>query len=222
MPRSRPRAKALSRTASSSSTRESPPTTEDELLERWLESALAAPGATGLATLDQARRVLLDDALRAIPLVRAEEGPVVDVGSGGGSPGIPLAVALPERSFTLLEAERRKCEFLEQWAAKLPNAEVVWGRAEERPLETEGVALAKALAKPPVATELCRPLVRVGGAVILWVGETADAEHVSRVADALGGGLESSEEGLLVVRKIAPTPSGFPRRPGMAKKRPLS
>src|SRR5262245_34056473 len=221
MPRSRPRARAPSRTASSSSTRESSPTTDDELLERWLESALAAPGATGLATLDEARRVLLDDALRAVPLVRAEDGPVVDVGSGGGSPGIPLAVAFPERVFTLLEAERRKCEFLERWAAKLLNVEVVWGRAEERPLETAGLALAKALAKPPVAAELCLPLVHVGGAVILWVGETVDVEHVARVARALGGRLESSEEGLLVLRKMEPTPPGFPRRPGMAKKRPL-
>ena len=165
--------------------------------------------------------MLLEDAVRAAPLVRAEDGPVVDVGSGSGSPGIPLAVLLPDRQFTLLEAERRKCEFLRRVTAGLPNVEVARGRAEERPLETEGVALAKALAKPPVAAELCLPLVRVGGAAILWVGETAELEHVSRVAEMLGARLESSNEGLVVLRKLEATPAGFPRRAGMAKKRPL-
>ncbi len=161
------------------------------------------------------------DALRAAPLVRAEEGPVVDVGSGSGSPGIPLAVAFPDRPFTLLEAERRKCDFLLRMAAELPNAGVVWARAEERTLETEGIALAKALAKPPVAAELCLPLVRTGGVAILWVGETADLDHVRRVAAELGGELESAADGLVVLRKLRPTPPGFPRRAGMAKKRPL-
>ena len=182
---------------------------------------IAAPGVTGLSTIEDARRVLLEDALRAAPVVQGEAGPVVDVGSGGGSPGIPLAVSLPDRQFTLLESERRKCEFLRREAGTLPNVEVVWARAEERPLETEGVALAKALAKPPVAAELCLPLVRVGGAAVLWVGETADLEHVSRVAETLGAELESAAEGLAVLRKSRPTPAGFPRRPGMAKKRPL-
>lgn len=72
-----------------------------------------------------------------------------------------------------------------------------------------------------MAAELCLPLVRPEGIAILWVGETADAEHVSRVAEALGGTLESAEGGLLVLRKLRPTPSGFPRRSGMARKRPL-
>ena len=124
--------------------------------------------------------MLLDDALRATAVVRSLDGPIVDVGSGGGSPGIPLAAALPERDVTLLEAARRKCDFLEQWAP--PNVRVVWGRAEEQPRESFGVALAKALGKPPVAAEWCLPLVRVGGAAILWLGESADLEAVAAVA----------------------------------------
>jgi 16S rRNA (guanine527-N7)-methyltransferase len=147
---------------------------------------------------------------------------VIDVGSGGGSPGIPLAVTLPQRQFTLLEAERRKADFLTRVAAGLPNVEVVWGRAEEQPVENHGVALAKALAKPPVAAELCLPLVRPRGVAILWVGETADVAAVSRVAELLGGELESASLGLLVLRKLRPTPPGFPRRAGMANKRPLA
>jgi 16S rRNA (guanine527-N7)-methyltransferase len=112
--------------------------------------------------------MLLEDALRALPLVERYEGPVIDVGSGGGSPGIPLAASLPDREVTLLDAERRKCDFLRTWAP--PNAEVVWGRAEEQWPERWGVALAKALARPPVAAEWCLPLVRAGGAAIFWLG----------------------------------------------------
>jgi 16S rRNA (guanine527-N7)-methyltransferase len=164
--------------------------------------------------------MLVDDALRAVELVRGLEGPVVDVGSGGGSPGIPLAVALPDREVTLLEATRRKCVFLERWAP--PNAHVVWGRAEEQPADTYGIALAKALAQPPVAVELCLPLVRPGGAVVLWLGPSADLELVGRVSTLIGGDLPQIRDGLVVVRKLAPTPPSFPRRAGAARKRPLA
>ena len=164
--------------------------------------------------------MLLDDALRALELVRGLEGPLVDVGSGGGSPGIPLAVALPGREVTLLEAERRKCAFLERWAP--PNARVVWGRAEEQAVDAYGVALAKALARPPVAAEWCLPLVRPGGAVVLWLGPSADLGALARVSELLGGGPPEEHEGLVVLRKLESTPPGFPRRPGAAKKRPLA
>ncbi len=151
--------------------------------------------------------------------MRGNDGPVVDVGSGGGAPGIPLAYTLPEREVVLLEAERRKCDFLEQWAP--PNARVIWGRAEEQPLDWAGVATAKALAAPPVAAEWCLPLVRVGGLAILWVGASADLDAVAAGAGLLGAAVEDSPSGLCVLRKRAPTPPGFPRRTGVAKRRPL-
>ncbi len=164
--------------------------------------------------------MLLEDAERALPIVEQFDGPLIDVGSGGGSPGIPLAAGLPGREVTLLDAERRKCDFLRRWAP--PNASVVWGRAEEQPAERWGVALAKALAQPLVAAELCLPLVRTGGAAILWLGETADLETLALVSGRLGGGHPEFHDGLAVVPKIAPTPPGFPRRVGVAKKRPLA
>lgn len=164
----------------------------------------------------------MDDALRGLEIVRSLEGPIVDVGSGGGTPGIPLAAALPGREVTLLEAERRKCEFLREWERELPNLRVVRGRAEEQPLDAFGVAVAKALAQPPVAAELCLPLVRPGGAVVLWVGPSAEPNRVARVAEQLAAVIESAPPGFLVLRKTGATPPGFPRRAGMAKKRPLA
>jgi 16S rRNA (guanine527-N7)-methyltransferase len=158
--------------------------------------------------------------LRAAALVRGHAGPIVDVGSGGGVPGIPLAHALPEREVVLLEAERRKCDFLERWAPA--NTRVVWGRVEEQATEWAGVAVAKALAPPPVAAEWLLPLVREGGIAVLWVGESAEPERVTAVADRLAAELVDGQAGLLVLRKLGPTPPGFPRRTGVARKRPLA
>ena len=164
----------------------------------------------------------MEESLAALEVVRVFEGPIVDVGSGGGAPGIPLAVELPEREVTLLESNRRQCAFLARWARELPNVQVVCGRAEEQPVETWGVAVAKALASPPVAAEWCLPLVASNGVVVLYVGPSAEADRVARVAEQLASELAESPPGLLVLRKLGPTPDGFPRRPGVAKKRPLA
>src|SRR3954467_5813303 len=162
---SRRRAQVRSRTATSSSVPS----------ERWLQAVVATPGLTAIRDLDEARRVLLDDSLRGLELVRREAGPVVDVGSGGGAPGIPLALALPEREFVLLEAQERKCAFLRDHAPA--NVRVIWGRAEAQAVDWAGCVLAKALAPPPVAAEWCLPLVRPRGAAVLWVGPTAGRER---------------------------------------------
>jgi 16S rRNA (guanine527-N7)-methyltransferase len=194
----------------------------DERLERWLDGVLSTPGLTAIRDRAEARRVLLDDALRGLELVDGFAGSIVDVGSGGGTPGIPLAAALPEREVTLLEANGRKCDFLRRWTPEFPNLRVVQGRAEEQSPDVFGVAVAKALAAPAVAIEWTLALVRPGGAAILWVGPTADADAVSRAAAKLGGGPVSERDGLLLVSKLEPTPAGFPRRPGVARKRPLA
>ena len=146
----------------------------------------------------------------------------MDVGSGGGAPGIPVAAALPDRDVTLLEASRRKADFLEEIAREFPNARVVRGRAEDQEPDRYGVALAKALAPPPVAAEWTLTLVHPGGAAVLFIGPSADREAVARVSERLGGGEPDDRGGLLVIPKLAPTPPGFPRRPGVARKRPLA
>jgi 16S rRNA (guanine527-N7)-methyltransferase len=191
------------------------------VIERWLEALIETPGLTSVSRAD-ARRVHVDESLAALDVVRQFEGPIVDVGSGGGAPGFPLAVALPEREMTLLESNRRKCAFLERWARELPNVQVVCGRAEEQPVDSWGVAAAKALASPPVAAEWCLPLVAPGGAAVLFVGPSAEADRVAQVAEQLAAEPAESPPGLLVLRKLGPTPEGFPRRPGVARKRPLA
>ena len=188
---------------------------------RWLDAVVATPGLTAIRDLGEARRVLLEDSLRGVSLVASVDGPIVDVGSGGGAPGIPLAIALSEREVVLLEANRRKCDFLRAATTELPNVRVVQGRAEEQETDLYGVAVAKALAPPPVAAEWCLPLVRTGGAAILWVGPSADGSRVAKVAERLAGQLVDAPPGFLVLRKVDATPPGFPRRPGISRKRPL-
>jgi 16S rRNA (guanine527-N7)-methyltransferase len=188
---------------------------------------LAAPGLTAIADRDAAFRQHVLDSLAAVEVLARWEGPIVDVGSGGGAPGIPLAAAFPDREVTLLEAAGRKCDFLRRAAVDFPNVRVTHGRAEEQPTDAWGAAVAKALAEPPVAAEWCLPLVRPGGAVVLYTAADADAARMSAVAARVGGGAAevvtvSDTRALLVIPKVEPTPAGFPRRPGAARKRPLA
>ena len=199
----------------------------DPRLQYWLAAVLGTPGLTAIRDPELAQRELLDDSLTAIELVRRFDGPLADVGSGGGAPGIPLAAAFPEREVTLIESNARKCEFLERFTREFPNLRVVCGRAEEQPPDTFAVVVAKALATPAVALEWCLPLVTQGGAAILFTG-ALDLD-LSTVSSALGGGepelhpvAYARERMLVLVPKLGPTPSGFPRRPGVAKKRPLA
>jgi 16S rRNA (guanine527-N7)-methyltransferase len=194
----------------------------DARLTEWLRRVLETPGLTAIGDLDAARRVLIEDCLHAVDVVARFEGPIIDVGSGSGSPGIPLAVMLPEREVVLLEANRRKCAFLEDVSGEFSNVRVVRGRAEEQGVDQFGVAVAKALAPPPVAAEWCLPLVAPGGAAVLYVGSTAKTDRMAEVAKQLAAKLVESPPGLLVLAKVGPTPPGFPRRPGVARKRPLA
>jgi 16S rRNA (guanine527-N7)-methyltransferase len=193
----------------------------DPRLERWLDLVLATPGLTAIDDRGEAWAMLVDDALRGVEVVRGFDGPVVDVGSGNGSPGMVLAASLPEREVTLLDSSKRKAAFLERTAVDFPNVNAVWGRAEEHAGQY-GVAVAKALAPPAVALEWLLPLVQEGGAAVLWIGPSEDLDALSRVSEQLAGAAVEERGGLAVARKIAPTPAGFPRRPGMARKRPLA
>jgi 16S rRNA (guanine527-N7)-methyltransferase len=194
----------------------------DERLRRWVDELVSTPGLTAIKDPDEAWREHVERSLEALEVVRRYQGSIVDVGSGGGSPGIPFAAALPDREVVLLEARERKAVALERFASWFPNVRVVRGRAEDQATDCYEVAVARALAEPPVAAEWCLPLVAPGGAVVLFVGPSADVSRVQKVASRIGGGDVEQAGGLLVIPKLEPTPEGFPRRPGVAKKRPLA
>jgi len=213
---------ASSRTGSSSCAR---PPVPEQLLRLWVAELVATPGLTAIEDPAEAWRRHVEEALGIVPLLNgAPAGPIVDVGAGGGSVGIPVAAALPGREVVLIESERRKCDFLETWAARLPNLRVVWGRVEEQGTDWAAAAVAKALAPPPIAAEWLLPLVAPGGLALLFVGPSANAEAVASVAARLAAepAAAASTPGLIVLRKTGATPAGFPRRVGVARKRPLA
>ena len=162
---------------------------------------------------------------------------VVDVGSGGGLPGLPLKIVLPSLSVTLVEADQAKAAFLVRACAALGlhDVEVVARRAEEvgqdpSYRESFDVAVARALAPMPVLVELCLPLVRVGGRLLAQKTENEDMGGAQHAIDALGGSLNgvvaapSAARGagtVVIVDKVRPTPPAYPRRAGLPARKPL-
>lgn len=193
---------------------------------------------TAIRDPDAATRLHLADSLEALKLeqVRAA-GTIADLGSGAGFPGLPLAVALPRAKVSLVESQRRKCDFLERIrsAAAVENARVVCARAEEWPegRSYNDVVVARALAAQAVVLEYAAPLLRMGGVLVDWRGRRSEEEEQAgdRAARALGLQRESirrmaavegaTEHHLHLFVKMEETPQRFPRRAGMARKRPL-
>ncbi len=162
---------------------------------------------------------------------------LVDVGSGGGLPGLPLKIARRNLNVTLVEADQAKAAFLIRACAALGlrEVEVLARRAEDvgrDPLyrETFDVAVARALAPMPVLAELCLPLVRVGGRLLAQKTDREDLSVAQRAIDTLGGAINGvlaapssvrSAGTVVVVDKVRPTPAAYPRRPGIPSRRPL-
>ncbi len=184
------------------------------------------------------------DSLSVLPFLGARGGApysVIDVGTGAGFPGMALAIARPAWQITLLEATRKKVDFLALVAQELAlsNVVTVWGRAEEQgqePAHREqyDAAVARAVAALPVLAEYCLPFVRVGGRWVAQKGPRVEEElQQSRNAlGQLGGkllalkevaipGLADETRALVIVEKLRATPAAFPRKPGTPSKRPL-
>jgi 16S rRNA (guanine527-N7)-methyltransferase len=200
--------------------------------DAYCRAVLAEPSSvTALRDAAAIRRELVDASLVAAPLL-GESLPslVIDVGSGNGSPGLPLALWYGA-PVTLLESVERKAAFLRRLVAELaPACGVIHDRSEHLAAaagrDAYDLVLARALAPPSVAAELCLPLARPGGRVVLWTGQPPLPE-VAQVAGLLGGELGRVEgvggdRHLVELRKLAATPERFPRRPGVARKRPLA
>lgn len=201
---------------------------------------LAAPDApTSVHDPAQGLRVHVADSLAGLEAPELRSARVVaDLGAGGGLPGLVLAAALPEAEIHLVESSGRKCEFLRSAAGAmdLENVEVVWSRAEEwrDGLGRCDVVCARALAALGVLCEYAAPLLADGGVLVAWKGTIDDVEAADAAAAAEHLGLApepvravvpfagSERRTLHVLRKIGPTPPAFPRRAGMATKRPLT
>jgi 16S rRNA (guanine527-N7)-methyltransferase len=201
-----------------------------------LQSDEQAP--TTVTAIDEAIDVHLADSLTALEIGEvAQAGRIADIGSGAGFPGLALAVALPDAEVSLVESQGRKCQYLERtcMAARVGNANVVSARVEEW---REGIArndlvLARALAPQPVVLEYAAPLLSPGGLLVDWRGrrDTEGEAAAHHAAGLLGLRLREVRrtepyEGALhhhlhVYEKVADTPGRFPRRVGVARKRPL-
>ncbi len=208
-------------------------------LERLLEALISDPRAPVSA---RSRERALDDHIADslvaldLPEVRAART-VADIGSGAGLPGLPLAIALPEAQFFLIESATRKCSFITRAAAAVGtvNVTVVDARVEQAS-DLRGrcdVVTARALAPLPVVAEYAAPLLRVGGTLLVWRGQREhDAEvEAQKAAASLGlkvgpivpvrPFIQAQSRHLHLMSKVMETSSRFPRRAGMAIKRPL-
>lgn len=216
-----------------------------ELLEQsGVPAALIGPLARyGAMLLDANRMVNLTGAkspgeltphlLDSLSVAPHVQDSLVDVGSGGGLPAIPLAIAngIP---VTMIDATAKKAAFLREAVTALGlRAAVVARRAEDAGRdaafrEQYACGTARAVAAAPAVAELLLPFVRVGGVAVLQRGRIEPQER-NALADAvlmLGGRIENEialegERRIILVRKVAPTPSRFPRRNGVPEKRPL-
>ena len=171
-----------------------------------------------------------------LPAVR-EARRIADLGSGGGFPGLALAIALPDAHVALVESARRKCTFLSGAAAalELTNVEVVNARAEawEAGVGAHDLVAARALAPLPVIVEYAAPLLVIGGVLVAWKGRLEPREEADGRAAAAALGMSAPEivpvepfagahdRYLYLSSKVNATPTNFPRRPGIARKRPL-
>lgn len=205
-----------------------------------LLDALAGDPDAPTAIRDRRRAVdaHVADALVAldVPAVR-DAGTIADVGAGAGFPGMALAAAVPAARVALVEATQRTCSFLVELAraAGIANARVVCERAEAwgGGRGAHDAVTVRAVASLAVVLEYAAPLLRVGGTVVAWKGRREPGEEATAVRAAAELGLEleavsrvgpfpgAEHRHLHVYVKRLPTPERFPRRPGMARKRPL-
>jgi 16S rRNA (guanine527-N7)-methyltransferase len=211
----------------------------DQLL-RLLELLVCDPLApTALRDPTEVLERHLADSLIALECVAAirTASRIADLGAGAGAPGLPLAIALPEAEVALVESQARKCRFIERTivSCRVGNARCVHIRAESwrSGLGCFDMVTARALASLSVVAEYAAPLLRVGGTLVAWRGRRDPQAELAGAAAASALGLEvaapipvtpylgSEHRHLHLMKKICGTPARFPRRPGMAHKRPL-
>lgn len=211
-----------------------------EKLEGYLTLLMEANrqfNLTAIKDRDEAASRLIAESLAILPLIPDGARGLIDVGTGGGVPGIPLAIARPDLRVDLLDATRKKVRFLHDVAhqLELDNVVTIHARAEEYAhqqgvRERYDLAVARAVARLPALVELVLPFVRAGGSVILPKGDAVQDEigDAKQAIRTLGGKLQPLYESpinqtrLVVIEKQRATPPVYPRRPGVPQKQPIS
>eukprot|EP00210_Caulerpa_lentillifera_P001969 g1889.t1 len=200
---------------------------------------------TGLNTFDECIEQIVDDTAALLPFVDKHLEPretikLVDVGSGAGIPGIPISIMRPDWKIVCIESTHKKCNFIQEviTLCKLANVEVIRGRCEEiakqeHHRERYDVVVSRGVASFPVLLEYCLPFLMLNGLFIAPKGSQVEMEvnSAQSALTILGGELISIEQvdsqgttgqrTAILTRKIKPTPSKYPRRPGLPTKRPL-
>jgi 16S rRNA (guanine527-N7)-methyltransferase len=209
-------------------------------IERLLDLLERDPTApTTVRARPEALDVHVADSLSGLELepVRAARR-IADLGAGAGFPGLVLAAALPESHVSLVESVGRKCDWLARAVAAmgLSNAAVVNARAEDWPsgIGAHDLVTARALAPLNALVEYAAPLLEEGGALVAWKGRRDAGEEADGAAAAARLAMQprdvtrvqpfaaALDRHLYLYLKVGPTPNGYPRRPGMARKRPLT
>lgn len=210
----------------------------------FLDFLLEANKSTNLTAITDYQEALIKHIFDSLVILNRPEfvaaQSLIDVGSGAGIPGIPLAIAQPTKKITLLEATQKKVNFQRDASQYLglQNTIPLWGRAEEvahlsAHRESYDLAIGRAVSAANVLAELTLPFVRTGGFVIFYKGQDYpnELQHARYTIDLLGGKFIDSIElflpfnygmrSLLIIQKIKSTPTPYPRKPGTPQKKPL-
>jgi len=213
----------------------------DKLFNLYLKELLEWNKKFNLTSITDPEEIKLkhfEDSLSILQSLHLINESVVDVGTGAGFPGIPLKIACPQIKLTLIESRQKKVAFLKHIVSllKLQDVEIIWGRAEEVAKEKREVfdlAVARALAKLNILSEYCLPLVKTNGLFVAYKDKAVEkeVEEASAAIKTMGGKVKEIKKvklpnselvtSLVMIEKVSPTPEKYPRRPGLAKKRPL-
>lgn len=214
------------------------PKAQIETMSRFAQALLEKNQVMNLTAItdpEQVAKLHFLDSLTLLTLADFRGKTVIDVGCGGGFPGVPLAIACPEAKVTLLDSLGKRMAWLSQTLPELGiSARCVTGRAEEEVVkcrEQYDFAVSRAVARLNILCELCLPYIKTGGYFLAMKGSAAaqEAREAERAIALLGGRLEEiieftvdgASHPVLKIKKVSPTPAGYPRRYGKIKQQPL-
>ena len=217
---------------------------KNAILEKYMEGILAWNEKVNLTNITDPAEFRIKhnaDSLMCVDFPEfLDAETVIDVGTGGGFPGIPLAVYAPEKQFTLLDSLNKRLKIIDELAGELgiKNITLVHGRAEDAARAKEhrekyDLCVSRAVSNLATLSEYCLPFIKVGGYLLAYKGPGAEEEvkEAAKALKILGGSLvdirETSMEEygldhrILVIKKVRNTPKAYPRKAGTPLKEPL-